>query len=72
MTHRIPLVLVCCGSFNPITNMHLRMFGKVEFHVVLVVKIQLINDFIFARNCEGLFELEQQVQRGVGRHFASE
>ena len=22
------VVLLACGSFNPITNMHLRMFGK--------------------------------------------
>jgi nicotinic acid mononucleotide adenylyltransferase len=22
------IVLLSCGSFNPITNMHLRMFGK--------------------------------------------
>ena len=22
------IVLLACGSFNPITNMHLRMFGK--------------------------------------------
>ena len=26
MSNRIPLAFVCCGSFNPITNMHLRMF----------------------------------------------
>jgi len=23
------VVLLACGSFNPITNMHLRMFGKL-------------------------------------------
>lgn len=25
---KIPLVLVACGSFSPITYLHLRMFGK--------------------------------------------
>ena len=25
---KTPLVLFCGGSFNPVTNMHLRMFGK--------------------------------------------
>ena len=29
MANRTPLVLITCGSFNPITNMHLRMFGKI-------------------------------------------
>ena len=24
-------VLIACGSFNPVTNMHLRMFGKFYF-----------------------------------------
>ncbi len=24
------IVLLSCGSFNPITNMHLRMFGKSD------------------------------------------
>ena len=28
MNHKIPLVLVSCGSFNPITNAHMRMFGN--------------------------------------------
>ena len=23
------IVLLSCGSFNPVTNMHLRMFGKL-------------------------------------------
>lgn len=27
MSERAPLVLINCGSFNPVTNMHLRMFG---------------------------------------------
>lgn len=25
------VVLIACGSFNPVTNMHLRMFGKFCF-----------------------------------------
>lgn len=27
------VVLVACGSFNPITNMHLRLFGNYVFFV---------------------------------------
>lgn len=29
----IPTVLLACGSFNPITNMHLRMFGMLICYV---------------------------------------
>ena len=35
---RTGVVLVACGSFNPITNMHLRLFGGLPlFSPVLVV-----------------------------------
>jgi hypothetical protein len=27
MKDKVPLVLISCGSFNPITYAHLRMFG---------------------------------------------
>lgn len=30
---KTPLVLVACGSFSPITNMHLRMFEMAADHV---------------------------------------
>lgn len=28
MSTPLKVVLLACGSYNPITNMHLRMFGK--------------------------------------------
>ncbi|KAF1984858.1 Nucleotidylyl transferase [Aulographum hederae CBS 113979] len=31
--NKIPLVLVACGSFSPITNLHLRMFEMIRDHV---------------------------------------
>jgi len=30
MSAKRQVVLVGCGSFNPVTNMHLRMFGKCD------------------------------------------
>lgn len=36
------VVLVLCGSMNPITNLHLRMFGKRS---PCLVKIVYINNF---------------------------
>ena len=27
---KIPLVLVACGSFSPVTYLHLRMFGNAQ------------------------------------------
>lgn len=30
MSQKKPLALISCGSFNPITNMHLRMFGNLK------------------------------------------
>ncbi len=33
---KIPVVLVCCGSFSPITFLHLRMFGT---NVILVFQL---------------------------------
>lgn len=32
-TGRVPTVLLSCGSFNPITNMHLRMFELARDHL---------------------------------------
>ena len=31
--NRVPLVLVACGSFSPITELHLQMFELAERHV---------------------------------------
>ncbi|XP_077612818.1 nicotinamide/nicotinic acid mononucleotide adenylyltransferase 3 isoform X2 [Crocuta crocuta] len=33
MKCRIPVVLLACGSFNPITNMHLRLFEVARDHL---------------------------------------
>ncbi|KAM8805278.1 nicotinamide/nicotinic acid mononucleotide adenylyltransferase 3 [Eudromia elegans] len=33
MKSRIPLVLLACGSFNPITNMHMRLFELARDHL---------------------------------------
>jgi len=30
------VVLLACGSFNPITNMHLRMFGRFRLIVAIL------------------------------------
>jgi nicotinic acid mononucleotide adenylyltransferase len=30
---RIPLVLLACGSFNPITNQHMRLFELARDHM---------------------------------------
>lgn len=32
-SHRIPLVLLACGSFNPITNQHMRLFELARDHM---------------------------------------
>uniref|UniRef100_A0A803TEK2 Retinol binding protein 1 n=1 Tax=Anolis carolinensis TaxID=28377 RepID=A0A803TEK2_ANOCA len=33
MKHLTPLTLLACGSFNPITNMHLRLFELARDHL---------------------------------------
>eukprot|EP00076_Gallus_gallus_P043678 XP_025009216.1 nicotinamide/nicotinic acid mononucleotide adenylyltransferase 3 isoform X2 [Gallus gallus] len=33
MKSRIPLILLACGSFNPITNMHMRLFELARDHL---------------------------------------
>uniref|UniRef100_A0A663LL52 Nicotinamide nucleotide adenylyltransferase 3 n=1 Tax=Athene cunicularia TaxID=194338 RepID=A0A663LL52_ATHCN len=33
MKSRIPLILLACGSFNPITNMHMRLFEVARDHL---------------------------------------
>ncbi|XP_074447746.1 nicotinamide/nicotinic acid mononucleotide adenylyltransferase 3 isoform X3 [Larus michahellis] len=33
MKSRIPLILLACGSFNPITNMHMRIFELARDHL---------------------------------------
>ncbi|XP_064418438.1 nicotinamide/nicotinic acid mononucleotide adenylyltransferase 3 isoform X2 [Latimeria chalumnae] len=33
MVTRIPVALLACGSFNPITNMHMRLFELARDHL---------------------------------------
>jgi len=33
MAGRIPLVLLACGSFNPITHQHMRLFELARDHM---------------------------------------
>ncbi|XP_069720717.1 nicotinamide/nicotinic acid mononucleotide adenylyltransferase 3 [Phaenicophaeus curvirostris] len=42
MKSRIPLVLVACGSFNPITNMHMRLFELARDHLHQTGRYQVI------------------------------
>ncbi|KAB0374239.1 hypothetical protein FD755_014495 [Muntiacus reevesi] len=41
MKSRIPVVLLACGSFNPITNMHLRLFEVARDHLHQTVEMLL-------------------------------
>lgn len=46
MSQKTPLVLISCGSFNPITNAHLRMFGKftkIEFNLSIINLLKIIS-----------------------------
>lgn len=46
MKNRIPMVLLACGSFNPITNMHLRLFEVARDHLHQTGKYQVIEGII--------------------------
>ncbi|XP_054537075.1 nicotinamide/nicotinic acid mononucleotide adenylyltransferase 3 isoform X3 [Pan troglodytes] len=46
MKSRIPVVLLACGSFNPITNMHLRMFEVARDHLHQTGMYQVIQGII--------------------------
>ncbi|XP_057593771.1 nicotinamide/nicotinic acid mononucleotide adenylyltransferase 3 [Hippopotamus amphibius kiboko] len=46
MKSRIPVVLLACGSFNPITNMHLRLFEVARDHLHLTGRYQVIGGII--------------------------
>ncbi|NWH70240.1 NMNA3 adenylyltransferase, partial [Piaya cayana] len=46
MKSRIPLVLVACGSFNPITNMHMRLFELARDHLHQTGKYQVIEGIL--------------------------
>lgn len=42
-----PVVLVSCGSFNPITTMHLRMMGEFILLMVMIVALSLAFPVLF-------------------------
>ncbi|XP_074860753.1 nicotinamide/nicotinic acid mononucleotide adenylyltransferase 3 isoform X2 [Carettochelys insculpta] len=46
MKNRIPLVLLACGSFNPITNMHMRLFELARDHLHQTGRYQVIEGII--------------------------
>ncbi|XP_014392958.1 PREDICTED: nicotinamide/nicotinic acid mononucleotide adenylyltransferase 3 isoform X2 [Myotis brandtii] len=46
MKNRIPVVLLACGSFNPITNMHLRLFEVARDHLHQTGMYQVIGGII--------------------------
>ncbi|XP_015676763.1 nicotinamide/nicotinic acid mononucleotide adenylyltransferase 3 isoform X2 [Protobothrops mucrosquamatus] len=44
MKHLTPLILLACGSFNPITNMHMRLFelARDHLHQTVVPELKLL------------------------------
>uniref|UniRef100_A0A8D0GB91 Nicotinamide-nucleotide adenylyltransferase n=1 Tax=Sphenodon punctatus TaxID=8508 RepID=A0A8D0GB91_SPHPU len=46
MKNRIPLILLACGSFNPITNMHMRLFELARDHLHQTGKYQAVEGII--------------------------
>lgn len=42
---RSPLVLVSCGSFSPITNLHLRMFEMVRDHIKFDTNYEIVGGY---------------------------
>ncbi|MCJ1430878.1 hypothetical protein MMC27_000228, partial [Xylographa pallens] len=43
---KTPLVLVACGSFSPITNLHLRMFEMVADHVRFHTEYEIVGGYL--------------------------
>lgn len=43
---KTPLVLVACGSFSPITYLHLRMFEMVSDYIRLHTKFELVGGYL--------------------------
>nr|XP_033814854.1 nicotinamide/nicotinic acid mononucleotide adenylyltransferase 3 [Geotrypetes seraphini]XP_033814855.1 nicotinamide/nicotinic acid mononucleotide adenylyltransferase 3 [Geotrypetes seraphini] len=46
MIRRIPLALLACGSFNPITNMHMRLFELARDHLHQTGRYQVTEGII--------------------------
>ncbi|TWW72697.1 nicotinamide/nicotinic acid mononucleotide adenylyltransferase 3 [Takifugu flavidus] len=45
-SHRIPLVLLACGSFNPITNQHMRLFELARDHMHRTGQYQVVSGIV--------------------------
>ncbi|KAK2822234.1 hypothetical protein Q5P01_022299 [Channa striata] len=45
-TRRVPLILLACGSFNPITNQHLRLFELARDHMHCTGQYQVVGGII--------------------------
>ncbi|NWX96231.1 NMNA3 adenylyltransferase, partial [Nothoprocta ornata] len=46
MQSRIPLILLACGSFNPITNMHMRLFELARDHLHQTGQYEVIEGIV--------------------------
>ncbi|XP_028283710.1 nicotinamide/nicotinic acid mononucleotide adenylyltransferase 3 [Parambassis ranga] len=46
VTHRIPIVLLACGSFNPITNQHMRLFELARDHMHSTGQYQVVGGIV--------------------------
>ncbi|KAM3603904.1 uncharacterized protein V6R79_003844 [Siganus canaliculatus] len=45
-SHRVPLVLLACGSFNPITNQHMRLFELARDHMHNTGQYQVVGGIV--------------------------
>nr|XP_020471800.1 nicotinamide/nicotinic acid mononucleotide adenylyltransferase 3 [Monopterus albus] len=45
-TRRVPLVLLACGSFNPITNQHMRLFELARDHMNGTGQYQVVGGIV--------------------------
>ncbi|XP_051265400.1 uncharacterized protein LOC127368523 [Dicentrarchus labrax] len=45
-TSRVPLVLLACGSFNPITNQHMRLFELARDHMHSTGQYQVVGGIV--------------------------
>ncbi|KAF6727592.1 Nicotinamide/nicotinic acid mononucleotide adenylyltransferase 3 [Oryzias melastigma] len=46
VTRRVPLVLLACGSFNPITNQHMRLFELARDHLHGTGQYQVVGGIV--------------------------
>lgn len=50
-SRRVPLILLACGSFNPITNQHMRLFELARDHMHSTGKIWMSQMLCFLISC---------------------